>query len=127
MVKRILVIDDDEGDRKLIIEYLSVQDNDLEFEMAESGEKGVEIVKKSKPDLIVLDVNMPGIDGFETCKRIKAIDSNIKVLILTGFSESIDYAARELAGAEEYLTKDFMEYTLPKAFQKIDPQSSPKE
>lgn len=123
MVKKVLIIDDDSGDRELIREYLLKQSSDIDFTMAENGEQGVDEVNRSKPDLVVLDLNMPGIDGFETCKRIKDIDKDLKVVILTGFSDTINYNEREDSTAELYLTKDFMKYTLPKVFQRIYPSN----
>ena len=118
--KKVLIIDDDEDDRKLIKKYLSDEDKNLEFCMATSGEAGIEEVKNRRPDLIVLDVCMPGIDGFETCKRIKEIDNNIKVIMLTGATESFDARKGQEAGAEIYTTKDIMALTLKKAFIKLN-------
>jgi CheY-like chemotaxis protein len=84
MVSKILVIDDDPAVRgafKLILE----EDGFLVHE-AEDGLKGIEMVKKERPDLIFLDLRMPGIDGVETLRRLKAVDETLNIYIVTAFA-----------------------------------------
>lgn len=84
MINKILVIDDDPAVRgafKLILE----EDGYVVSE-AEGGEKGIEMVKCERPDLIFLDLRMPGIDGVETLRRLKALDESLNVYIVTAFA-----------------------------------------
>ncbi|MCQ8182440.1 response regulator [Methylomonas sp. SURF-1] len=84
MVNSILVIDDDPAVRgafKLILE-----DEGYSVREAENGEDGIAMVQTERPDLIFLDLRMPGIDGVETLRRLKAIDNSLNVYIVTAFS-----------------------------------------
>lgn len=84
MVNSILVIDDDPAVRgafKLILE-----DEGYKVREAENGEEGIALVKAERPDLIFLDLRMPGIDGVETLRRLKAMDSSLNVYIVTAFA-----------------------------------------
>ncbi len=89
MLSKILVIDDDPAVRgafKLILE----EDGFIVRE-AENGLKGIEMASAERPDLIFLDLRMPGIDGVETLRRLKALDSTLNVYIVTAFaSEFLD-------------------------------------
>ena len=83
MAKRILVIDDEEAVRKSFL--LALEDNGYEVDTAASGEEGVRAVKKSKPDLIFLDLKMPGMNGVDTLKEIRKVEQNVPVYIVTAF------------------------------------------
>ncbi len=89
MISKILVIDDDSAVRgafKLILE----EDGYIVRE-AENGLQGIEMAKEEKPDLVFLDLRMPGIDGVETLRRLKLLDENLNVYIVTAFaSEFMD-------------------------------------
>jgi two-component system cell cycle response regulator len=106
MAGRLLVVDDNPLNVKLLTAKLSREYYTVLT--AESGEQALEIAQKERPDLILLDVNMPpGIDGFETCKRLKADAATkaIPVVMVTAQSE-IEYRIQGLeAGAEDFLTK----------------------
>jgi CheY-like chemotaxis protein len=84
MVSKILVIDDDPAVRgafKLILE-----DDSFSVRVAENGLQGVEMARAERPDLIFLDLRMPGIDGVETLRRLKAIDETLNIYIVTAFA-----------------------------------------
>ena len=68
------------------------------------GEAGIAAVKEHEPDLVVLDVMLPGIDGFETCRRLRAF-SSIPIVMLTARSDDMDVVAGLEAGADDYLAK----------------------
>ncbi|MBI3988788.1 MAG: response regulator [candidate division NC10 bacterium] len=80
---RILVIDDDEKARRLM--QITLASKDYAVIMAEDGQEGVELAIQEGPDLIILDVMMPGMDGFETCERLKGDErtKGIPVIMLT--------------------------------------------
>ncbi len=98
----ILICDDEPGVRdslKLILE------SDYELAFAPDGESGVNHVKANDPDLVILDIKMPRMNGLETLQKIKRIRPKAKVLILTGY-ESGDVATQAIRlGVANYLTK----------------------
>ena len=83
MDKRILIIDDEEVIRKIFI--LALEDTGYIVDTADYGEKGVELVAQQKYDLIFLDMNMPGINGLETLRKIRKIDKQVVVYFVTAF------------------------------------------
>jgi diguanylate cyclase (GGDEF)-like protein len=103
--KKLLIIDDDPVSRDLIEYYLTgVVD---EFAHASSGIEGIRIAEEFVPDVIVLDISMPRMDGFEVCKRLKesAITRDILILFLTMRDDSVQIAKGLDCGASDYLTK----------------------
>ena len=101
----ILVVDDEETIRFCLKEAL--ERVGYKVNTAENGENALKLMKKLIPDLIILDLKMPGIDGLDLLKEIKSHDPNILVILLTGHS-SIDSAVSAMkAGAFDYLEKPF--------------------
>jgi two-component system cell cycle response regulator len=110
---RILVVDDLEANRRLLDARLSA--DYYEVIEASRGEEAVQLAKREKPDLILLDVMMPGgIDGFEACRRLKAQPEtrHIPVVILTTLDDRDNRVRGLQAGAEEFLTKPIDEVQL---------------
>lgn len=103
----ILVVDDEPANLSLLKEALSV--TGLKIRVVTSGLKAIEIVKKNRPSLILLDVSMPGIDGFETCQRLKSDDetADIPIVFATAFSEVEQQIRAFSLGAVDYITKPF--------------------
>ena len=102
--KTILIVDDDER----ICRTLKLNLEDLlghECLIATRGEDGVELVKQRKPDVVLLDVVMPGMDGIETLKRIKEFDKNIPVCMVTAVWNEHEAKRCFATGAYEYITK----------------------
>lgn len=85
MSKRILVIDDEPGIRKSFV--LAFEDTPYEVKTAESGEKGIAMAKKSKYDLVFLDLKMPGINGVETLRELRKMDRDVPIYIITAFHQ----------------------------------------
>ena len=106
-MKKILVVDDDPNVRFLISELLSR--GHYEVMQAVDGAMAMDQVHKHRPDLVVLDIMMPGIDGIEVCKRIKGDPAlkQIKVIMVTAKTEGKDVQAGLAAGADRYITKPF--------------------
>ena len=102
-VCKILTVDDQMGIDSFFYEFFSVRN--YEVLSALSGREAVEIVKKHKPKIVLLDVKMRGIDGVETLKQIKAIDSEIVVIMVTGEKDDATMNAACAAGASDYVTK----------------------
>lgn len=102
--KKIFVIDDDENIRELISLYL-VKEGYV-VEQYESGEKGVQALKTSTPDLIMLDIMMPGMDGYDTLKEIRKLGKT-PVIMVTAKDETFDKVLGLELGADDYIVKPF--------------------
>lgn len=103
--KKILIVDDDSSIRKMLIKILEL--SGLQTDVAADGfEAGVKLVQFN-PDLVLLDLYMPGMDGFEVCKRIKEnpSTSRIRVLAVTGHDTEENRARIMKAGADAYMAK----------------------
>lgn len=103
----VLIIDDD----PLILDVLTtiLDLEDLRVTSADHGEAGLEAARLDPPDVVVCDVMMPGVDGLEVCRRVKAdpATAHVPVILLTARDRSEDRAAGEAAGCDDYLTKPF--------------------
>jgi diguanylate cyclase (GGDEF)-like protein len=106
-VATILIIDDSPNNIKIIFDYLETYG--YKILVAQRGETGIEQAKNALPNLILLDVIMPGIDGFETCKRLKSLPEtkDIPVIFMTGLSDTEHKVAGLSLGAVDYVTKPF--------------------
>ncbi|MCK4274430.1 MAG: response regulator transcription factor [Dehalococcoidales bacterium] len=103
MTKKVLVVDDEPAQLRLVDQVLT--SNGYEVVKAGSGQEAIRIIYERKPDLVLLDVIMPEIDGWQTCRLIREV-SDIPVIMLTGKRNSEDDIVRGLeCGADEYLTK----------------------
>tara|TARA_R100000306_G_scaffold37342_1_gene37501 strand:- start:1905 stop:3257 length:1353 start_codon:yes stop_codon:yes gene_type:complete len=102
---RILVVDDIETNRRLLEARLTAEYFDVL--MAEDGPSCLELARSQKPDVILLDVMMPRMDGFETCRRLKAdpLTRHIPVVMVTALDQRSDRIRGLEAGADEFLTK----------------------
>ena len=101
---RVLAVDDEEPILALVRGYLEREG--WQVVTAASGLEAVEIAQASAPDVVVLDVMLPGIDGFEVLRRIRAF-SDAYVILLTSRSEEMDRIIGLTAGADDYLVKPF--------------------
>ena len=108
----ILVVDDTPANLAILSEALN--DADFEVAIATDGELAISQAKLSLPSLILLDVMMPGMDGFETCRRLKCskVTKNIPIIFMTALSDSIDKVKGLSLGAVDYVTKPFQEAEL---------------
>ncbi|MEG4218678.1 response regulator [Microcoleus sp. Pol14C6] len=101
----ILVVDDTPTNLQVLFDLLSEQG--YRVAIAKNGETALQRVQSSEPNLILLDVMMPGIDGFETCQRLKANPAtrDIPVIFMTALSDSLDQVKGLSLGAVDYITK----------------------
>ena len=102
---RILIADDNEQNRELLDAYLA--DEDYQILMANDGRKTMAQVDAHQPDLILLDIMMPKMSGYEVCEQLKADPEkrNIPVLMVTALNEQGDIEKAVNAGCDDYLTK----------------------
>jgi DNA-binding response OmpR family regulator len=105
---KILIADDDELMRKLIEHKLSMRG--LTVIEAADGEEALQKITSEKPDLVILDGMMPGIDGFEVLRNIRENEAtrNLRVVLLTARKMESDVVSGLTLGADEYITKPFM-------------------
>ncbi len=104
--KKILIIDDDIVNLEIVAELL---EDEYEIQTLESGEKALETIREIYPDLIILDIMMPGANGYEICKEIKADDQlkDITVLLISAKAMLKETKLGFEAGADDYITKPF--------------------
>jgi two-component system phosphate regulon response regulator PhoB len=105
--RRVLLADDDEALRRLISTTLGTDDFDLV--QAVDGEQALALTRSEHPELVLLDINMPKLDGFEVCRQIKASPetAGIRVVMLTARGADVDRARGREAGADDYFIKPF--------------------
>ena len=102
--RRILVVDDDRDIRKLVAELLRRAGHDVRE--AENGRAGLRALHASPPDLVLLDVSMPDLDGWQTLERIRDL-TDVPVLMLTARGDELERVRGLQAGADDYVTKPF--------------------
>jgi len=101
---RVLVIDDEPQIRRALKSVL--QARDYEIDLAESGEEGLELTAERTPDIVVLDLTLPGISGLETCRRLREWYRGPIIILSVRSGDDDKIAALDL-GADDYLTKPF--------------------
>lgn len=103
--KKVLVVDDQYGIRLLLKEVFSK--DKLHYFQAENGTKALEIISAEKPDLILLDMKMPGMDGLELLRHIRELNMGAKVIMMTAYGELDMVAQASELGALSHFTKPF--------------------
>lgn len=103
-MSRILIIEDEEAIADLEKDYLEL--SDFEVEIQSTGDAGLEAALKEDVDLVVLDLMLPGMDGFEVCKKIRT-QKDIPILMVSAKKDDIDKIRGLGLGADDYMTKPF--------------------
>lgn len=101
---RVLVVEDDPSISRLVASYL--EQEGFAVDVAADGETGVDLARARRPDVIVLDLMLPGMDGIEVCRRIRTF-SEAYIIMLTARTEEIDRLIGLSVGADDYLGKPF--------------------
>ena len=119
MTSRVLVIEDSASVRRLIEVCLRVLD--VELSAAEDGLKGLAVAREIKPDVIVLDVGLPGMDGWEVLRHLRAGDDtrDIQVLVLTAHAQPEVAEQAAQGGADDFMTKPFRPMELRERIEKL--------
>jgi len=102
-MKKLLIVDD-ETDIATSIQYVMTQEG-FSTLLAHDGLKAIELAEKEKPDLIILDLMMPGLDGLEVCRRVRSTDRRTPILMLTARTSEIDTVVGLELGANDYIAK----------------------
>ena len=101
---RILVVDDEPGIRRTLRDYLA--ERGYRPDVATSGEQAIEAVEQQRPDVVLLDLVMPGMGGLEACRQIRA-RSSVPIIVLSVMNQERDKVQALEAGADDYVTKPF--------------------
>jgi DNA-binding response OmpR family regulator len=104
MGTRILTVEDDERIRTAV--KMALEDEGWVVEEAETGEEALEVFNRSPSDVVLIDIMLPGVDGFEVCRSIRRT-SDVPIVMVTARADTHDVVAGLEAGADDYLTKPF--------------------
>lgn len=104
-MEKILIIEDEDSIRGFL--KINLKRNGFEVLETDNGEEGLEILESEDPVLIILDVMLPGIDGFEVCKRAREKKDNIGIIMLTAKGQDMDKIMGLEYGADDYMVKPF--------------------
>ncbi len=113
---RILVIDDEESIRELLCTVLSRKGHDVL--LADGGRRGVDLFRKKHPELTILDLHMPDLNGIDVLKSIRAQDEQAHVIILTGYATEEVVAMARTLGVTDVLNKEFSLHELGAAIKR---------
>jgi DNA-binding response OmpR family regulator len=107
--KRVLIVDDEDLTRILLSQVLErAQIGPVEVLMAEDGEEAVEVARRTRPDLILLDLLLPKMNGYDVCRQLRSIpDYNPYIIILTARGHNTDRLQAKESGANDFMTKPF--------------------
>src|SRR5687768_14940668 len=125
MKPRILVIDDEAAIRdslRMILEY-----EDYQFTGAASGQEGIALVQRDRPDLVMLDIKMPGMDGMEVLRKLRAHDETLPIVMISGHGGSAAAVEAIKAGALDFLDKPLSSERVIVTLQNALKQSELKE
>jgi CheY-like chemotaxis protein len=117
MSRRILLADDSVTIQKVI--ELTFMDEDFEVSAVSNGDEAVQLLPGLLPDFVIADVHMPGANGYEVCRRSKALYPHVPVLLLVGTFEPFDESQSRAAGADAFLKKPFDSQELLHTVQKL--------
>ena len=107
MSKRILIVEDQEDNRQIIRDMLGT--TDYELIEAENGEQALAVIAKARPDLILMDIQLPVMDGYEATRRIKADPAlkSIPIIAITSYALSGDEQKARAAGCDDFVPKPY--------------------
>lgn len=118
-MRKLLIADDEAGIRSLV--KMTLESDDYEIMEASDGVEALALAKEHQPHLLLLDVSMPGLSGFDVCRAIKADPGlkEIRVIMLTALAQESDIAEGKAAGADDYFTKPFSPIALIRKVEEV--------
>ena len=114
MEDMVLIVDDDEAVRTML--YKAIRSNGIEAQQVSSGEQALQWVSRNRCDLIIMDINMPGMDGFQVIQTLRNRGVRTPIMIVSGRQEDYDTLYGLDIGADDYVTKPF---SMPVLLEKI--------
>jgi DNA-binding response OmpR family regulator len=119
----VLVADDEPHVVELV--KVTLEDDRLSVVEAFDGERALILAQATRPDVVLLDVHMPGLDGFEVCRRLRRdrLFDDTTIVMLTAAAQRDDVARGLAAGADHYLTKPFSPVALLALFERLKPEA----
>jgi two-component system phosphate regulon response regulator PhoB len=118
-MRKLLMADDESGVRSLV--KMTLESDAYEIIEASDGEEALRLAREHRPDLMLLDVSMPGMTGFDVCRSLKddPETEGIKVIMLTARAQQMDMEEGQKAGADDYFTKPFSPVALLKKVDEV--------
>lgn len=118
-MRKLLIVDDEEGVRSLV--RMTLQSESYEILEASDGTRALELAREHRPELILLDIAMPGVSGLEVCEELKRDPetSGVTVVMLTARAQEVDRGRGEEAGADDYFTKPFSPMALLEKVEQV--------
>jgi CheY-like chemotaxis protein len=118
-MKKLLMADDESGVRSLV--RMTFEGDGYEILEASDGNQALKLAREHQPDLVLLDVAMPGMSGFDVCRSLKEDPETqqIKVIMLTAKAQQMDIEEGQKSGADDYFTKPFSPVVLMKKVEEI--------
>ncbi|NUT33851.1 MAG: response regulator transcription factor [Hamadaea sp.] len=120
-----LVVDDDATVADVVRRYL--ERAGLTVELAADGQAALDAYAAHRPDLVVLDLMLPGIDGLEVCRRLRAASADLPIIMLTAMGEEVDRIVGLQLGADDYVTKPFSPRELVLRVQSVLRRTGPQQ
>lgn len=122
---KILLVEDEDSIRKFV--SINLEREGYEVYEAPSGEEGIELARTHRPEIVILDVMLPGIDGFEVCKTLRDEFKNIGIIMLTAKAEDYDKIMGLQYGTDDYMTKPFNPTELTLRIKSLERRLEPEE
>lgn len=125
-MRKLLIADDEEGIRKLV--RMTLQRDSFEIIEATDGEEALELAREHLPELLLLDVAMPGLSGLDVCKALKSdpATAGITIVMLTAQAQQSDVDRGQEAGADDYFTKPFSPVSLLRKVDEVFEAEEPR-
>ncbi len=105
MNKKVLIVDDDQAILNMVSKV--IRSNSMDYETATSGEEALYLIDEQKYDLMLLDINMSGIDGFEVIKKLREENNSLPIIVISGRKDDYDALYGMEIGADDYIFKPF--------------------
>lgn len=105
MNKKVLIVDDDQAILNMVSKV--IRSNSMDYETATSGEDALYLIDEQKYDLMLLDINMSGIDGFEVIKKLREENNSLPIIVISGRKDDYDALYGMEIGADDYIVKPF--------------------
>lgn len=120
MVRKILVVEDEEDILEMLSAILRIS-TDCTVLLARDGEEALQVVREHSPDVLLLDIRLPKLDGHEVCKSIKSdpTTSHIKIIMMSGLVQNFDRQKAKEAGADAYIAKPFSSSVLVEKVEEL--------